>query len=57
MNPQAQRPLSFFAMVTDKRNAQNAKVCHDGCLAGVGGSPDLIDLGLYLRSFCRWLRF
>ena len=26
MDPQAQRPVSFFAMVTDKRSAQKAKV-------------------------------
>ena len=25
MDPQAQRPVSFFAMVTDKRNTQNQK--------------------------------
>jgi hypothetical protein len=44
MDPQAQRPVSFFAMVTDKRNAavtksemrpgfQKAKVCHNACAA------------------------
>ena len=26
MDPQAQRPVSFFAMVTDKRSVQKAKV-------------------------------
>jgi hypothetical protein len=29
MDPQAQRPVSFFAMVTDKRKAEKAKACLD----------------------------
>ncbi len=27
MDPQAQRPVNFFAMVTDKRKAEKAKAC------------------------------
>ena len=29
MDPQAQRPVSFFAMATDKRNAEKVKVSFD----------------------------
>jgi hypothetical protein len=30
MDPQAQRPVSFFAMLTDKRKAEKAKVALSG---------------------------
>jgi hypothetical protein len=33
MDPQAQPPVTFFAMVNDKRNVQKAKVCRNSCAA------------------------
>jgi hypothetical protein len=33
MDPQAQPPVTFFAMVTDKRNGKKAKVSRTACAA------------------------
>jgi hypothetical protein len=33
MDPQAQPPVTFFGMMTDKRKAQKAKVCRNSCAA------------------------
>lgn len=42
MDPQAQPPVTFFAMVTDKRNTEKVKVCRNSCAATVGGSKKWI---------------